>query len=155
MGLSACLGRANSASQPLSMAAALWRAFLPFALMWGWWDIAFVLLLSFLALLRPAEALALSVQDVLPPSLHEHPLLLRACPYFRAAGCGLRWGPASAVCARLVPTLLQHGRSVQFLCAHAACSLLASALLTPTPQASPWPGFALGERLSCTFQALA
>ena len=54
----------------------LWRAVLSLALLWGWWDIAFVLLLCFLALLRPAEALALSVQDVLPPSLHGHPLLL-------------------------------------------------------------------------------
>jgi hypothetical protein len=45
----------------------LWRAVLSLALLWGWWDIAFVLLLCFLALLRPAEALALSVQDVLPP----------------------------------------------------------------------------------------
>ena len=54
----------------------LWRAVLSLALLWGWWDVAFVLLLCFLALLRPAEALALSVQDVLPPSLHGHPLLL-------------------------------------------------------------------------------
>ena len=54
----------------------LWRAVLSLALLWGWWDVAFVLLLCFLALLRPAEALSLSVQDVLPPSLHGHPLLL-------------------------------------------------------------------------------
>jgi hypothetical protein len=46
------------------------------ALLWGWWDVALCLVVGFSALLRPAELLALTAADVLPPSVLGHPIAL-------------------------------------------------------------------------------